>query len=212
MEEMSTTIAVPFRVGNSVCDKPTITTHMDVSRMKLMTDTGLLSNSITKVSTDTFIGDEDHDGDCLREEVGIAAVKPQEQGREEEIPMVSQNVNSLIVGDEVLTTEIEDDDLILLEGDTIVDSSLSVANENSSFCREEFISSEVSTDLGTRSSIDIEKSIATVNIAARVTDLGVSNEVTDEAVSLEEETGVRSGPILLQVFFINQLWKDLLVE
>jgi len=45
-----------------------------------------------------------------------------------------------------------------------------------------------------------------------MTDLGVSNIVADVAVSLEEETGVRSGPILLQVFFINQLWKDLLVE
>jgi len=54
MEEMSTTIAVPFRVGNSVCDKPIITTHMDVCRIKLMRDAGLLSNFITKVSTNTF--------------------------------------------------------------------------------------------------------------------------------------------------------------
>jgi len=131
MEEMSTTIAVLFRLGNSVCDKPTITTHMDVSIIKLMTDAKLLSNSITNVSTDTFIGDEDHDGDCLGEEVGIAAVTPQEQGRAEEISMlcmVSQNVNSLVVGDEVLTPEIEDDDLKSLEGDPIVDSSLSVVN------------------------------------------------------------------------------------
>ncbi|KAL9313155.1 hypothetical protein ACSQ67_018607 [Phaseolus vulgaris] len=191
MEEMSTTVAVPFRVGNSVCDKPTITTHMDVSRIKLMTDAGLLSNSITKVSTDTFIGDEDHDCDCLGEEVGTAAVTPPEQGRKEEIPMlgtVSQNINSLVVGEEVLTPEIEDDDLISLEGDPIIDSSLSVASENISFCGDEFIGSEVSADLGTRSSIDIEKS------TARATDLGVSNVVADVAVSLEEETGVRSGP------------------
>jgi len=81
-----------------------------------------------------------------------------------------------------------------LEGDPIVDSSLSVVNENSSFCGDDFISYEVSTYLGTRSSIDIEKSIATVNILSRTTDLGVSNIVADVAVSLEEKTGVRSGP------------------
>jgi len=197
MEEMSTTVTVPLRVGNSVCDKPTITTHMDVSRIKLMTDAGLLSNSIAKVSTDTFIADEDLDSDCLVEEVGSAAVTPPEQGRVEEIPMlgmVSQNINSLVVGEEVLTPEIEDDDLISLEGDPIIDSSLSVVSENSSFCGDEFISSEVSADLGTRSSIEIEKSITTVKIAARATDLGVSNVVADVAVSVEEETGVISGP------------------
>jgi len=93
-----------------------------------------------------FIGDDDHDGDCLGEKVGIATITPQEQGREEEIlmlGMVSQNVNSLVVDDVVLTPEIEDDDFISPEGDPIVDSSLSIANENSSFCRDEFINSKV---------------------------------------------------------------------
>ena len=83
MEEMSTTIAVPLRVGNSVCDKPTIATPMDVSRIKLMTDSGLLSNSITKVSTETFRdSDEDQDGGRLEDKVGITSVTPPEQGKE----------------------------------------------------------------------------------------------------------------------------------
>jgi len=47
-------IAVPFRVGNSVCDKPIITNHMDVYKIKLIRDAGLLSNFISKVSTNTF--------------------------------------------------------------------------------------------------------------------------------------------------------------
>jgi len=38
----------------------------------------------------------------------------------------------------------------------------------------------------TRSSIEIDKSIATVNITARATDLDVSNIVADVAVSLEK--------------------------
>ncbi|KAL5189874.1 Protein phosphatase 2C 16 [Glycine soja] len=197
MEEMSTTVTVPWRVGNSVCDKPTIATHMDVSRIKLMADAGLLSNSITKVSDETFIGsDENHDSGCHEDEIGITAVTAPEQQREGEIPMldmISQNISSLVVGDEVLTPEIEEDDLISLEGDPIIDSSsLSVASEHSSICGDEFISSEVSSDLGTTSSKDIGKSISTVKIAARATDLSMSNVEADVAVSLEE-TGVRSG-------------------
>lgn len=197
MEEMSTTVTVPLRVGNSVCDKPTIATHMDVSRIKLMADAGLLSNSITKVSDETFIGsDENHDSGCHEDEIGITAVTAPEQQREGEIPMldmISQNISSLVVGDEVLTPEIEEDDLISLEGDPIIDSSsLSVASEHSSICGDEFISSEVSSDLGTTSSIEIGKSVSTVKIAARATDLGASNVEVDVAVSLEE-TGVRSG-------------------
>lgn len=203
MEEMSTTVAVPLRVGNSVCDKPTIANHMDVSRIKLMADSGLLSNSITKVSTDTFRdSDEDHDSGHLEDKVGITSVTPPEQAREGDIPMVdmiSQNTSSLVVGNEVLTTEIEDDDLISLEGDPIIDSSsLSVASENSSVCGDEFMNSEIASDFGT-SSIDLEKSISTVKIAARAADSGGSNVEADVmseplavAVSLEEEAGVRS--------------------
>ncbi|KAL2346572.1 hypothetical protein Fmac_000572 [Flemingia macrophylla] len=205
MEEMSTTIAVPLRVGNSVCDKPTIATHLDVTRIKLMADAGLLSNSITKVSTETLIGsDENHDGGLQEDDVGVTVVMPPEQGTEGQIPlldMMSQNISSLVVGDEVLTPEIEEDDLISLEGDPIIDSSsLSLASENSSVCGDEFVSSEVSSDLGT-SSVDVARSISAVKIAAGAADLGVSNvegnamvDPLAVAVSLEEELGVTSIP------------------
>ena len=206
MEEMSSTVAVPLTVGNSVCDKPTIATRMDVSRLKLMADAGLLSNSVTKVSTETVIGsDEDHNGGSLEYEVGITAVFPSKQGSEGEIPlddMISQNKSTSVVGDEVSTPEIEEDDTLSLEGDPIVDSScsLSVASENSSICGDEFINSEATPDLGARSSIDIEKSICAVDVVARAADLGESNVEVDimseplsVAVSLEEEAVVGSG-------------------
>ncbi|QHN94358.1 hypothetical protein HN873_061485 [Arachis hypogaea] len=198
MEEMSTTVAVPLTVGNSVCDKPTIATHMDVSRLKLMTDTGLLSNSVTAVSTETFIGsNEDHNGGNLEDEVGSTTVTPSKKGSEGEIPlddMISQNKSTLVGGDEASTPEIEEDDTLSLEGDPIIDSScsLSAASENSSIC-DEFINSEANPDLGTRSSVDIGKSMCTVDAVARAADLGESNyeadimsEPLNVAVSLEE--------------------------
>ncbi|XP_057728571.1 protein phosphatase 2C 50-like [Arachis stenosperma] len=205
MEEMSTTVAVPLTVGNSVCDKPTIATHMDVSRLKLMTDTGLLSNSVTAVSTETFIGsNEDHNVGNLEDEVGSTTVTPSKKGSEGEIPlddMISQNKSTLVGGDEASTPEIEEDDTLSLEGDPIIDSScsLSAASENSSICGDEFINSEANPDLGTRSSVDIGKSMCAVDAVARAADLGESNYEADimseplaVTVSLEEEAVVGS--------------------
>ncbi|XP_054819199.1 protein phosphatase 2C 50-like [Prosopis cineraria] len=201
MEEMSSAIAVPLRVGNSVCDNPTTATHMDVSRLKLMADAGLLSNSISKVSTETVAdSEEDHNGGNLENQVSITAVSAPKPDREEEIPLldtISQDKSTSVAGDEIVTPEIEDDDTISLEGDQIIDSScsLSVVSENSSICGEESFSFEATSEIKTPSVIDMEKSIC-----IRPADLEESNvepesvgEPLAVAVSLEEESGVGSG-------------------
>ncbi|GMN70939.1 hypothetical protein TIFTF001_055105, partial [Ficus carica] len=74
MEEMSPAVAVPFGVGNSVCENPSIANnHLDITRLKLMTDTaGLLSDSAPKVSSEKLEGGEE-DCDCsgLDNEVSV---------------------------------------------------------------------------------------------------------------------------------------------
>ncbi|KAK7383441.1 hypothetical protein VNO78_29120 [Psophocarpus tetragonolobus] len=204
MEEISVVVAVPFRVGNcnSVCDNPTIVPHMDVSRFKLMAESGLLSNSVSKVFTETVAGP---DGGNLENEVSIAEVIPPKQDREGESPLmdvISQNRSTLVAGDEVLTTEIEED-LLSLEGDQFVDSScsLSAVSENSSVCGAESFCFDAASDVGTPCSADAEKSICAVNIVAETVDLGESNVDTDVMteplsveMNLEEETGVGSVP------------------
>ncbi|KAE9600686.1 hypothetical protein Lal_00045978 [Lupinus albus] len=199
MEELSFAVAVPLRVGNSVCDNnPTIaTTHMDASRFKLMGDAGLLSNSVTKLET-IASSDGGHN------EVGIAKVPLPKQDREGDISLfdtISNNKGSTLdAGDEALIPEVEEDDSLSLEGDQIIDSScsLSAISENSSMCGEEFINFETNSDVGKPCSIDIEKSICGVNIVARPADLGpnVQTDIMSEplavAGSLEEETDVGS--------------------
>ncbi|KAL2574456.1 hypothetical protein AAZV13_17G187900 [Glycine max] len=149
--------------------------------------------------------DDCHDSGNLEDEVGIAEVIPPIQDREGESPMldmISQNRSTLVAGDEELTMEIEEDSLSF-EGDQFVDSScsLSVVSENSSVCGEESFCFDATSDVGTPCSTDVEKSICAVNIVAEAVDLGESNVDTDimtdplaVAVSLEEESGVRSGP------------------
>ncbi|KAK7261021.1 hypothetical protein RIF29_27324 [Crotalaria pallida] len=206
MEEMSFEVVVPLRVGNSVCDNPTVSaTHMDVSRFKLMGDAGLLSNSVTKVETVTS-SDDGRIGGNLDNEVGIAQVTQLKKDREGDIPlldMISQNKSTLDAGDVVLVPDIEEDDSLSLEGDQVIDSSCShsAVSENSSVYGEEFINFEANSDVGTPRSIDIGKSIDVVNTVAQAVDLGESNVEADIMIeplavvgSLEEEAGVGSGP------------------
>lgn len=200
MEEMS--VAVPLRASNSVCDNPTIATHMDVSRLKLMANAELISNAITTISADSFLGsEEDHIDDNLDDEVGVSAVTPPLHGREGEIlllNMISQG------SDELLVPEVDEDDSLSLEGDPIIYSTLSIASENSSVCGDEFFSSEDNSDFRTRSSMDsmdIDKNISSVEVVASAAVFDDSNLEADimseplaAAPSLGDETGVRSVP------------------
>ncbi|KAL2318020.1 hypothetical protein Fmac_031896 [Flemingia macrophylla] len=201
MEEMSFVVPLPLRVGNCN-DKPTIATQMDVSKFKLMADTGLLSNSASKVFTNTVAGSDDFlDSGNLEDEVGITEACD----REAESPlldMISHNRSTLVAGDEDLTAEIEEDSLSL-EGDQVVDSScsLSAVSENSSVCGEESFCFDATSDVGTPCSAYVEKSICAVNIVPEAVGLGESKVAVDimteplsVAVILEKETGVRSGP------------------
>ncbi|KAL5074579.1 hypothetical protein RYX36_013563 [Vicia faba] len=199
MEEMS--VAVTLRASNSVCDNSTIATHMDVSRLKLMANAELISNAITTISADSFIGsEEDHIGDNLDDEVGVLAVAPPLHGREGEIlllNMISQG------SDDLLVPEVDEDDSLSLDGDPIIYSTLSIASENSSVCGDEFFSSEDNSDFRTRSSMDSmdidNKNISSVEVVARAAvfdDSNVEADIISEPVavasSFGDETGVRS--------------------
>ncbi|XP_045800114.1 protein phosphatase 2C 53-like [Trifolium pratense] len=200
MEEMS--VAVPLRAGNSVCDNPTIaTTHMNVSRLKLMANTELISNAITTISADTFIGsDEDHIADNLDDEVGVSAATPPLHEREGEILLLNMISQS---SDELLVPEIDEDDSLSLDGDPIIYSTLSsLTSENSSVCGDEFFSSEDNSNFRTRSSMDIDKNISSVEIVAKAAvfdksnvEAGIMSEPLAVALSLGDETGVRSDPM-----------------
>ncbi|KAK2391929.1 protein phosphatase 2C [Trifolium repens] len=199
MEDMS--VAVPLRAGNSVCDNPTIaTTHMNVSRLKLMANAELISNAITTISSDTYIGsDEDQIADNLDDEVGVSAATPPLHEREEEILLLNMISQS---SDELLVPEIDEDDSLSLDGDPIIYSTLSLTSENSSVCGDEFFSSQDNSNFRTRSSMDIDKNISSVEIVARAAvfdksnvEAGIMSEPLAVALSLGDETGVKSDPM-----------------
>ncbi|KAM0968107.1 hypothetical protein ACFX13_016831 [Malus domestica] len=207
MEDMSTPVAVPFRVGNSVCDNPTIAVHMDITRLKLMTNTaGLLSDSVTMGSSETVAaGEEDCNFSCSgNDSFGVvSAPKEDKGGGAPLLDMISQDESIWVSSADAIGRESEDDDSLSLEGDQVLDSScsLSVASESSSLCLEDFLVYEVGPDAGTLSSADKEKSICCVEVVDKATDLGdlnVETEITSDPLpvtgSLEEVIGDGSDP------------------
>lgn len=217
MEEMSPAVAVPFRVGNSVCDNPTIATHMDITRLKLMTDTAaLLSDSLPK---ETLVAGADEDCNCSSSDNEANTVAKDEEEDEEQggvaaplLDMISQDKTNWVAGDDDLTSrDIEEDDSISLEGDQILDSScsLSAASESSSVCGEELLGFESAFEVGTSRSADTDKSACSVDVVTKATNSQGSNVESDGAsetvavaVSLEDVgDGSKSKPsaVVLQL-------------
>uniref|UniRef100_A0A2P2MVQ5 protein-serine/threonine phosphatase n=1 Tax=Rhizophora mucronata TaxID=61149 RepID=A0A2P2MVQ5_RHIMU len=192
-------VAEPFRVGNLVSENSTLDARFDIARLKLMADTvGLLSDPVTTIST---VGDVNCIcGDLDNEVSNMASDVEDNKGRAPLLDVVSENKTHCVVSDEFISRESEEDDSLSLEGDQALDS-LSVASETSSLCREDLLSITATSEQGSLSALDVEKSICNIDISAKATDLGesiVETKVIGDpfsmAVSLKEEIGDQSDP------------------
>ncbi|KAA8546230.1 hypothetical protein F0562_003031 [Nyssa sinensis] len=221
MEEMSTAVAVPFRLGNSVCDNPSVATHMDIARLKLMADPArLFSDSATKSSAESVSGgNEVCDYADSESEVSVIAVSVPEENRsggDVLLDMISENESSSVATDAVIR-ESEEDDSLSLEGDQILDScSLSMVSDTSSICGDDLLAFDAMSEIGIPSSINAEKSICKVEIIAKVSDLVDSNVVEETvsdpvvvAVSPDEEIADGSNSNSFAVFHQLPLEKGL---
>ncbi|TYI25346.1 hypothetical protein ES332_A05G044000v1 [Gossypium tomentosum] len=147
MEEMSLTVAVPFRFGNSA------TNHLDTA------------------------GDVDCNYAEIKGERATASMD-----------MISDSKDGWISSNDVMDRDSGEEDSFSLEGDRVFDldssCSLSVASETSSLCGEDFLGFDATSEVGTPSTMDNEKSICSVDIIAKAT-----NDPLAVAVNLEEEIG-----------------------
>ncbi|GAB4837057.1 hypothetical protein Ancab_039549 [Ancistrocladus abbreviatus] len=202
MAEMVPAVAVPFRIGNSVCDSPTIVSPMDISQIKRMTDVAeLLSDSETKVSNESFVrGDEDCNSSSSQSEVS-AAVRITDEDRSGVALLISDGNANFSTTDAVVRDS-EEDDCLSLDGDQILERScsLSAASENSSICGEDFIAFEGNSEIGTPSSLDVE---ITVKVPESNVDSETDIDALAMAVSLQHEIGaessIKSSSVALQL-------------
>ncbi|KAI6679925.1 hypothetical protein NL676_033806 [Syzygium grande] len=171
-----------------------------MSRLNLMADTSdSLSDSVMKDTTEVASGEED-DSSCgdLDNEVRIVAVSIPGEEKGNEIPlldMITDDKTDWIATGDVIAQESEDDSLSL-EGDRFLESScsLSVTSETSSLCAEDFLIVDANSEIETPRCLDVEKSVCSVEILAKVPEVeevNVEREMTNGplsvAVSLEED-------------------------
>ncbi|KAE8700382.1 Protein phosphatase 2C 77 [Hibiscus syriacus] len=205
MEEMSLTVAVPFRLRNSVCENSNFAPRMDMTKLKVMANPAdVLIDSETK-GTNNLGSAEDVDCNCVDMEIEessteVPLTEEVKGERAISLDMMSDSKDSWIGNNDVIARDSEEEDSLSLEGDRVFDldssCSLSVASETSSLCGEDFISFDATSDVGTPSSVDKEKGTCSVDIIAKGTNFVESNvekefasDPLSVAVNLEEEIG-----------------------
>ncbi|KAL5728682.1 protein-serine/threonine phosphatase [Ranunculus cassubicifolius] len=162
MEEMSSAVAVPFRLGNSICDTSTLVSHMEITRLKLITNT---ENLLSEPSaSDSAMGeDESSSSSSLERQVSVESMSGVEEdndmgrGQVQQLPVAPQAENDR----DVLIHEIDEDDNLSVEGDQILDASgpLSVLGDTSSIYVEDLVALESASRLSTLTPLELEKSL-----------------------------------------------------
>lgn len=216
MEEMSSTVAVPFRVGNSICDDPSITTTpMEITRLKLITDTAsLLSDTSTKLPESAVKEDEDCSCRDPPEEADVMAVTLEEDG-EGGTALFQMIPSSIWVGNssDSVIEETEEDEFLSVGTEQILDSScsLSVTSDTSSIGAEEFLGLEAVYETSTLPSLDIEKSIGDVQIISPIplgeAIVNIQHDSTNnlpsssgtEETTMEDDPELKASSVILQL-------------
>ncbi|XP_042488452.1 probable protein phosphatase 2C 6 [Macadamia integrifolia] len=213
MEEMSPAVAVPFRLGNSICDSSAIATHMEITRLKLITDTAsMLSDPATKVHTESVSATAEG---CLGNSTGsdggsVTMSTPKGEKKEGEVPSVEMTTEreTSRVSSDVVIQESEEDDSLSLGGDLVVDCScsLSLGSDSSCIRGEELLVFETATELSTPRPMDV----APVQIIMQANDLGEPNvdqvpvgDILAVPTALEAQVGdgsdTKAGSVVLQM-------------
>ncbi|XP_043704702.1 protein phosphatase 2C 53-like [Telopea speciosissima] len=205
MEEMSSAVGMPFTLGNSICDSSAIATHMEITRLKLITDTAcLLSDPATEVHTKS-VSAIDEDRGCnsmggVGGAVTLSVLKDNEKESEVTtlLAMTPEHEISWVSND-IAIQENEGDDSFSVEGDQTVDCScsLSLVNDNSSIGGEELLTFGTAYELSTPVSMDI----CSVQIITKANDFAQPNvdqksvgDILAVPTGIEAEVGDGSDP------------------
>ncbi|XP_022885047.1 protein phosphatase 2C 16-like [Olea europaea var. sylvestris] len=111
MEEMSPAVAVTLGFGNSICENPGITNHVEIMRLKLVTDAASLLSDPAPVPNDVSNSSSD---------TGVP-------GRTDVKPDISQVIHTAEIGQLIHSTviqEIEEDEILSAGDDPSVINSL----------------------------------------------------------------------------------------
>ncbi|KAK9142285.1 hypothetical protein Syun_011685 [Stephania yunnanensis] len=174
MEEMSPAIAVPFRLGTSICDNSVVTTRMEMTRLKLIADTAtLLSETTSKLAAEPVTGEgcncSSSNTDIMVDTLPILSSEGDVEKQREDVVQIVPESEIAWVTNEAIIQEIDEDDNLSVGGDQVLEAScsISVVSDTSSICGENLLGFQTSPEMGTASLMHIENSIGNVQIIAK---------------------------------------------
>lgn len=144
MEEMPPAVAMTLSLGNSMCDNSAIATHVEITRIKLVTDTASFLSDPAKTE-ESFSGGN---GSChdAKNEVNSTTLSVAEDGRIEGsdlLKMLPENGNCSIPSDAVIPESVEDE-------------VLSVVEDTNGIITEELLVLEAASEISLPKSVEIE--------------------------------------------------------
>ncbi|OMO66167.1 phosphatase 2C (PP2C)-like protein [Corchorus olitorius] len=130
MEEMSPAVAVTLSLGNAMCENSGLATHVEITRIKLVTDAAnLLSDSAKVMSQETF-SSSNEDG---KNDINMVAMSAPKEGGEgaDMLKTLPENGNETVAASESMTHESEEDEILSVDTNGIINEGLLVLNAGS---------------------------------------------------------------------------------
>ncbi|XWS20112.1 hypothetical protein CRYUN_Cryun31cG0072600 [Craigia yunnanensis] len=134
MEEMSPAVAVTLSLGNSMCENSGIATHVEITRIKLITDAVNLLSDPAKVMSRESISNSNgsfEDGKNEHNKVTMSASKEGVGEGAYLLKMLPKNGNRSIPASESMTQESEEDEILSVDTNGIINEGLLVLNAGS---------------------------------------------------------------------------------
>ncbi|XWS18843.1 hypothetical protein CRYUN_Cryun32bG0079700 [Craigia yunnanensis] len=134
MEEMSPAVAVTLSLGNSMCENSGIATHLEITRIKLVTDAAnYLSDSAKVMSQESLSSSNGNSEDGNNEGNMVTMLASKESVGEgaDLMKMLPENGNRSVAASESMTQESEEDEVLSVDTNGIINEGLLVLNAGS---------------------------------------------------------------------------------
>ncbi|KAK9282461.1 hypothetical protein L1049_005379 [Liquidambar formosana] len=202
MEEMSSAVAVTLSLGNSICDNSGIATQVEITRLKLVTDTASLLSDPAAVRSAESVSVGNGSFSDLMSEVNMVTMSTleEESGGRASLPgMIHENGNIGIAADAMIQ-ESEEDEI------------LSVVDDTNGIIGEDLLALDTGSQISLPGSVEIVN-VGDGEIVAKAIILGEST--TDQvpagellATAVSPDAGMSNGSILKASAVVIQLPKE----
>ncbi|XVF74362.1 hypothetical protein PTKIN_Ptkin13bG0104600 [Pterospermum kingtungense] len=134
MEEMSPAVAVTLSLGNSMCENSGIASHLEITRIKLVTDAANLLSDSAKVMPQesiTSANGNSVDGKNEGNMVAVSAAKENVGGGANLLKTLPENGNRSVATCEPMIQESEEDEILSVDSNGVINEGLLVLNAGS---------------------------------------------------------------------------------